>query len=80
MLSGAGKCKRACAWSLPRAAYQKLKTTTLKTVQDWMPPAFGDIRLAAPMEGLFTSSLLDGTRVRFEVLFMAQEDEKDSED
>jgi hypothetical protein len=38
------------------------------------------VKLSAPMEGLNTFPLLDGTRVRFEVLFIALEDQQDIED
>ncbi|MFM0723861.1 hypothetical protein PQQ53_09235 [Paraburkholderia strydomiana] len=64
---------------IARATYPKLKTTTLKTVQDWMPSALGDVKLTAPMEGLFRFPLPDGTHVRLELLFIALEDEKDIE-
>lgn len=73
---GVRRFRLACA----RATYPKLKTTTLKTVQDWMPREFGDVKLTAPMEGLYAFPLPDGTRVRFEVLFIALEDEQDIED
>jgi hypothetical protein len=73
---GVRRFRLACA----RATYPKLKTTTLKTVQDWMPREFGDVKLTAPMESLYTFPLPDGTRVRFEVLFIALEDEQDIED
>ncbi|MGE8166519.1 hypothetical protein ACQKRQ_41035 [Paraburkholderia sp. NPDC080076] len=73
---GVRRLRLACA----HATYSKLKTATLKTVQDWMPHGFGDVKLTAPMEGLYTFPLLDGTRVRFAVLFIALEDQQDIED
>lgn len=60
-----------------RATYPNLKMTTLKTIRDWLPKELGEITMTQPMEGKLTWALRDGTRVEFELIFMAVEDDSE---
>lgn len=60
-----------------RATYPNLKTTTVKTVNDWMPEGWGRITMGQPMEGRYTWPMPDGTRVYFEIIFLALDREED---
>jgi hypothetical protein len=59
-----------------RSTYARLRTTVLKSLKDWYPSEWGDIKQTAPMEGLYQFPLPDGTRVHLEIVALALEDEK----
>lgn len=58
-----------------RETYARLRTTVMKTVNDWYPSECGAVKLTAPMEGLYTIPQPDGTTVRLELLMLALDDE-----
>jgi len=62
-----------------RATYPMLKTTTHKTVTEWVIQGTGNIPNTPPMRGItrYTHPSGDGTIVECEILFMALETEDD---
>lgn len=62
-----------------RATYPNLRTTTKKTLEEWLPSGLGRIKEAAPMEGLYRIPLPDGTSIHMELLLLAIETHEDVE-
>jgi hypothetical protein len=62
---------RRTRWAVIRNTYPQLTTTTLKTWMDWFDPRLCPVRYTAPIKALCNLPLDDGTRVDFEVLFLA---------
>lgn len=60
-----------------RNTYPELKSTTIKTWQDWMPDDICPINWGSPITGKCQLELGDGTTVEFEILFLALDLEKD---
>lgn len=60
---------RRSRWAAIRNSYPELKTTTIKTWEDWVPNA--TIRWDAPITSMFVVDLPDGTKVECEVLFIS---------
>lgn len=60
-----------------RASYPNLRSTTVKTVEDWMPRECGSITQTAPMTGFYRIPLPDGTVAEIELIFIAVETEAD---
>ena len=60
-----------------RTTYPELKKTTRKTIVDWLPPNSGRITSSAPMEGIITFGLGDGTTVEIDYQFLALDTEND---
>lgn len=54
-----------------RNTYPELKTTTIKTWQDWFPDDICPINWGSPITGNLRIPMPDGTRVEAEILFMA---------
>jgi hypothetical protein len=54
-----------------RNTYPELKSTTIKTWQEWIPDSFMPIKYDAPIIGRTNQLLPDGTVLRWEVLFLA---------
>lgn len=54
-----------------RESYPALSTTTVKTFKDWVPPEWGHVAMKQPIEGTFEWMLKDGTKVHWEVIFIA---------
>lgn len=56
-----------------RQTYPKLKTTSIKTVDAWVPKEFGSVKETVPITAMyrFNSNFDDGTVVETEWLFMA---------
>lgn len=65
------KCRKTRT-AIIRNTTPMLKTTTVKTYEEWLPgEVFGDINYAPPMEHEIDIALGDGTRLVSEVLFLA---------
>ncbi len=62
---------RRTRWAVIRNTYPELKSTTIKTFEDWFPPEICQINWAPPITAMFKMPLPDGTRVEAEVLFLA---------
>ncbi len=63
--------RRRSRWAIVRNTYGELKTTTIKTWQDWIPDDICPIVYDAPIRGEMTVKQPDGTTVELEVLFVA---------
>lgn len=68
---------RRSRWAIVRNTYPELKSTTIKTWQDWIPDEVCHIKYDSPITGLLKLNLPDGTRVEAEILFMALDKPKD---
>jgi hypothetical protein len=69
---------RKTRWALVRASYPELKSTTIKTFQDWIPETLCPLKMnEAPITGLMTLPLPDKTIVQAEFLFIALDKPKD---
>lgn len=62
---------RRSRWAAIRNSYPELKSTTIKTWQDWVPEDVAPMRWDAPITSLFCTDLPDGTRIECEVLFIS---------
>ncbi len=62
---------RRTRWAAIRNTYPELKSTTIKTFEDWFPPEICVINWAPPITAHLKLPLPDGTVVEMEVLFMA---------
>ncbi|MBR4343928.1 MAG: terminase family protein [Lachnospiraceae bacterium] len=62
---------RKSRWAIIRNTYGELKTTTIKTWQDWVPDIICPIVYDTPIRGKTDIKQKDGTRVQLEVLFIA---------
>lgn len=63
-------CRRT-RWAVVRNTYGELKTTTIKTWQDWVPDSIAPIKWDSPIVSTFKAELPDGTRMEIEVLFLS---------
>lgn len=69
---------RKTRWAFVRATYPELKSTTIKTFQDWVPESLCPLKMNdSPITGLLTLPLPDGTCVLAEFLFLALDKPKD---
>lgn len=68
---------RPTRWAVIRNTYPELKSTTIKTYQDWMDQDFAPIKWDAPITSVINLPLPDGTRIECEVLFLALDKPKD---
>lgn len=71
------KGERLFRAAIIRDTYPNLEMTVLKTVQAWIPPLRGNIRMKAPYEGGFTLALPDKTILKFEVLLISASEPAD---
>lgn len=62
---------RRTRWAAIRNTYPELKSTTIKTFEDWFPSDICQINWSPPITGTLKMPLPDGTIVEMEVLFMA---------
>lgn len=69
---------RKTRFAVFRNTYPELKTTTIKTVQDWLPPGLFRVVWTSPVTGKLKMDLPDGTRVESEWLFAAVDQPKDT--
>lgn len=62
---------RKTRFAIVRNTFPELSTTTLKTVQDWIPPGLMKYTMSSPLKGMLDVNLADGTRLHSEWLFLA---------
>lgn len=63
---------RYARWAAIRNTYPELKSTTIKTWQDWFPDSIAPIKHDTPITSrLFIKDIGDGTALDLEVLFIA---------
>lgn len=62
---------RRSRWAAIRNTYPELKSTTIKTWQDWVDEDSAPISYDSPITSHFSLLLPDGTKVECEVLFVA---------
>lgn len=67
---------RLSRWAIVRNTYGELKTTTIKTWQQWVSDDACPIVYDAPIRGTLKQELDDGTTVILEVLFVALDQPK----
>jgi len=60
---------RSSRWAVIRNSYPELKSTSIKTWEDWVPDAV--MRWDAPITSMVVQNLPDGTRVELEVMFIS---------
>lgn len=68
---------RRTRFGLVRATYPSLRTTTVKTFSDWVPPLLSPVKQTAPMTSKFSGQCPDGTRFDMEFIFIALENAQD---
>jgi hypothetical protein len=68
---------RKSRWAIVRNTYPELKTTTIKTWQEWVPDAVAPIVYSMPILCKFKQRMADGTKVDLEVYFMALDTPED---
>ena len=68
---------RKSRWGVIRSTYPELKSTTIKTFQEWIPNHICPIVYDVPIRAQFKQKLSDGTTVDIEFIFMALESEED---
>jgi len=73
----AHKGVRRSRWLAIRNTFNELKTTTIKTMQHWMPPEISHFNANYPPVGRMKMTLPDATRVELEVLFLALDQTRD---
>lgn len=64
--------KRRTRWAVIRNSYPELKTTTLKTWGDWIPPQYGRLTMDSPIRHHVQTNDID-----MEILFIALDREED---
>jgi len=68
---------RKTRMAIIRQTYPELKSTTIKTWQDWFPSAICPIKFDAPITGHLKMPWNDGTQIDMEVVFLALERPED---
>lgn len=68
---------RKSRWAIVRNTYPELKTTTIKTWQEWVPDNIAPIVYSMPITCKFKQRMADGTTVHLEVYFMALDTPED---
>lgn len=68
---------RKTRWAIVRNTYPELKTTTIKTWQEWVPNSVAPIVYSMPIQCMFKQKMADGTYVEMEVYFMALDTPED---
>lgn len=68
---------RRTRWAIVRQSYPELRSTTIKTFQEWVPEAVAPMTYGAPIECRMNYPMPDGTTVDAEFLFLALNIEKD---
>lgn len=62
---------RRTRWAAIRNTYPELKSTTIKTFQEWCPPNIAPIRFDVPITARMILELPDGTTADIEILFLS---------
>jgi hypothetical protein len=68
---------RATRWAVTRATYPELKSTTIKTFQEWVPDSVCPIVYDVPIRATFRQPMGDGSTLNAEFVFLALESEED---
>lgn len=68
---------RRTRWAIVRQTYPELKSTTVKTWQEWVPDEIAPITWGSPITCNMRYPLSDGTKVDAEVYFLSLNIEKD---
>lgn len=68
---------RKSRWAVVRNTYPELKSTTIKTFQEWVPHQIAPVVYSIPITCNFKQTLNDGTKVELEVIFMALDTPED---
>jgi hypothetical protein len=68
---------RRSRWAAIRNTYPELKSTTIKTFEDWFPLEICKINWAPPITGMLKMPLPDGTKIEMEIMFLALDQPKD---
>lgn len=68
---------RRSRWAITRNTYPELKSTTIKTWQDWIPEDICRIKYDSPINGRLLLEMPDSTRVDAEIYFLALDQPKD---
>lgn len=68
---------RKSRWAVIRNTYPELKTTTIKTWEEWVPPSIAPIVYSMPIRCVFKQKLPDNTVCHLEVYFMALDKPED---
>lgn len=68
---------RRSRWAIIRQTYPELKSTTIKTWQEWVPEEIAPITWGSPITCNMRYNLPDGTKVDSEVYFLSLNIEKD---
>lgn len=68
---------RRSRWACIRNTYPELKSTTIKTWQDWFPDEIAPISWDVPITSHLNVPLPDGTRIEAEILFLSVDRPKD---
>lgn len=63
--------RRRTRWGVVRNTYAELKSTTIKTWQEWVPDDVAPIKWTAPIQCNYVTKLDDGTTLEIEVLFVS---------
>lgn len=69
--------ERKTRWAIIRNTFPELKTTAIKTFEDWIPGKICPIKYDSPIRGNLTLPLPDKTTVKAEFLFLALDKPKD---
>jgi hypothetical protein len=69
--------ERQSRWAIIRNTYPELKSTTIKTFEQWVPKEVAPVVYSAPIKCDFRKILADGTRVELEIIFIALETPED---
>ena len=62
---------RRTRWAIIRNTYPELKSTTIRTFQDWFPEPICTFKMDVPITARMKTALPDGTTADMEVLFLA---------
>lgn len=68
---------RRTRWAIIRQTYPELKSTTIKTFENWVPPDVAPVVYSIPIVSTFKQKLGDGTSVHIEFIFLALEGPED---
>jgi hypothetical protein len=63
--------RRRSRWAAIRNTYGELKSTTIKTWQEWVPDEIAPIKWDSPITCRYVTQLDDGTMIDLEVLFVS---------
>lgn len=69
---------RRARWAVIRNTYPELKTTTIKTWQQWVPEEIAPIKWDTPITSRAIIQLPDGTKMDLEVIFLALDRPQDT--